>query len=482
MIIKKNILLIFIFIALVSCLQIDSLSYVSTAKSIGWSGAYSSIALGLDAMLFNPAGIYMSEHRFALNLFGSYASRVYSNFLSSDAVIDFLNLAMDGKNLTTYGWIDKNLLYIPDTGVVFGAESSITPLMSFLRFSKFSVALGIQLKSKTSFLVDKDLFITLFKHLDLTKTNTYDIRFYTLNYADVTFSLSSRASFLEKRIPIQGIYTGLTVHLYLPYLLAKSSGLVKIKPILNSSSGFYDNYRIRVKGMASVITFPYLNELFKYASVNISGNDLFADFVGGSDQFSCGVGFDLGVILKFNRFIRLGFSVTDLGFIVLAEQKSIYYDSVFDATSSNTDILNRFRDSFFEELKDEDNVQSGLTEIISSPTAIRAGIAITPFKKELVTIAVDLALSDLNLIAFFGYPIFNVSVGVEFLPGYKWFFVPLRTAFSYNTESNYPSFSFGTGLYLGPVEMEIGVKGLEVLISDWGAKEIIVGADFKFQF
>ena len=116
------------------------------------------------------------------------------------------------------------------------------------------------------------------------------------------------------------------------------------------------------------------------------------------------------------------------------------------------------------------------------PTSIRLGVAFTPFKSEIFMWASDISVTDFNLLLNNGYPNFNISTGIEFKPGYQWFAVPMRLAVSYNTQSNFPTFSGGIGLYLGPVEMEIAMKGLEFFISGWGARDACFGFDFKFEF
>lgn len=500
--ITRKIFLVIYFLLIVSL--VSSFNYYTTAKSISWYGAYTSIAGGLEAMLYNPAGIYMSNHRFAFNIGGSYSIRLYNNSFTSDMIIDFIALSKEGKNLTKYGWTDRILSYIPETGVETGGNISTVLLMTFLRFSNFSFGIGAYQRTTFSFLVDKQLFVTFFKELDLTKTNKYFFRFYLLNYTDITFSLSCRVRFLENKIPIEGIYAGITAHLYFPVLLVKSNGTNIIKPVLNSESGFYDNYIFRIKGNSSIVSNPLANYLFFYTMTSLDATlknydnkkttedvyDYFNTFykrasllIGESGSFPFGIGFDAGFILKFNKIIKAGFSVTDLGFIVLPAPRVFNYDVKVDLNALSLGEFDKnLIDRIVNELDDKDNYSIGETEIISAPTAIRIGAALTPFKGDILTIAADVSLSNLHQISLIGYPSFSFSIGLEFLPGYKWFYVPLRTSFNYNTQANYPTFAFGCGLYFGPVEMEFGIKGLEFLIKDLGAKEVVVGADFKFEF
>ncbi|MBN2545497.1 MAG: hypothetical protein JXB50_06855, partial [Spirochaetes bacterium] len=337
-------------------------------------------------------------------------------------------------------------------------------------------------------------FRTIFQKLDLTKENYYDIKFYALNYIDFNLSLSTRAKFLEKRLPIEKIFTGMSVHFYLPTLYLRSKAATRIGPgKLNTSSGFYDSYDIRMRGDLIAATngsltnsyqtsFDLVSSNFDSDSVQHDSLKYLVEVLNYSNTVAFGLGVDLGFILQFNRFIKLGFAATDVGFMVFPSAGKVNFDVDFELETSNAF---NFFDQFISNLRNDlynEEITRGNIEWIMAPTAFRLGVAVTPFKKNIFTWSTDISISDMNNISLIGYPTFNVSTGIEILPGYNWFAIPLRAAFSYNTQANFPSFSFGIGLYLGPVEMDIGVKGLEALISNFGAKEVCVGADLKFVF
>jgi hypothetical protein len=177
----------------------------------------------------------------------------------------------------------------------------------------------------------------------------------------------------------------------------------------------------------------------------------------------------------------LGFSATDIGFILFPQTGKASLDI---STNLNKESLQNFAVSFKDQVTDEllNNAYAGSADVWMPNTCIRLGVALTPGKKEIFTWATDISISDLNRLLLGGYPSFNVSTGIEVKPGYKWFALPMRLAFNYNSQANVPSFSLGLGIYLGPVEMELAVKGLEILIQEWGAKEVSAGFDFKFEF
>ncbi|MBN2547136.1 MAG: hypothetical protein JXB50_15145, partial [Spirochaetes bacterium] len=164
--------------------NINTLNYITTAESISWYGANTSVSDGLEAMLYNPAGIYLAPARFGLNMLGTYGVRYYNNTFTTAKLIDLYKLSISGKNLTKYGWISDMISYMPDTGYEIGFNYSIGNIMTFIRFTNFSLGLSLQQKFNTSMVMDKNIFRTIFQKLDLTKENYYDIKFYALNYID----------------------------------------------------------------------------------------------------------------------------------------------------------------------------------------------------------------------------------------------------------------------------------------------------------
>ncbi len=475
---RKKILILFIFF--INTFLIFSINYITTAESISWSGAYTSVADGFEAMLYNPAGLDFSKTRYGFNIFGSYGIRFFSNSMTSDQVIKMLLTMQAEENLSDSGVLDKILYFMPETGMTMGLDMSAMNVMTYFKLENFSLGISFIPKSSAYTTIDKGVFNNLFNEIDLTETIDYKTSATIFQYLDFNVVLSKRVTFLEKLIPVEGIYAGLTGHLYFPTLYVKNSARVKMGPgNPNPVTGIIDNYKLNTKGDLVVGSNGLIVGLLRNVPIFNELGHAILDHAG-SPAF--GFGFDAGFLIKFNRFVRMGFAITDLGLIVfpITAKVSIDIDTVI-----GLDNIANFRDEFIDDLIGE-IVESdgtwGNTEIYMPPTAIRLGVALTPFKNEIFMWASDISVSDFNNLLNNGYPTFNISSGIEFNPGYQWFHVPMRLAVCYNTQSNFPSFSAGIGLYLGPVEMEIGIKGLEFLISGWGAREVCAGFDFKFEF
>ena len=474
---KKHFIIILLFSL---TLRVFSLNYITTAESISWNGAYSSVADGFEAMLYNPAGLYYSSTRYGFNIFGSYGVRLYSNSISSDDIIKALLMMQEGKNLTDTGVLSKILLYMPESGMDVGIDLSALNVMTYFKFDKFSLGFSVLPKTSVTATASKGIFNTLFNEIDLTAPLSYNLKGSILQYIDFNTILSTRAKFLEKYIPVDKIFVGLSSHFYYPTAFVKTSSSVQMAPgDPDPSTGFLSGYKLRIKGdlifgsnglvTAAASNSSYLQE---------NGSALIN--YGGSAAF--GLGLDAGFMIEFNKFVRLGFAMTDIGFIVFPQTAKIAIDV---ESEIGLDSLNDFANAITAEIADaiEDaNGAAGGTEWWMPGTAFRVGVAVTPLKKGMLTWATDISLADLNRLLFEGYPTFNFSTGIEFVPSYRWFSVPLRLAFCYNSQANAPSFSTGIGFYFGPVELEFAIKGLEFLISGWGAREVCAGVDLKFEF
>ncbi len=459
-----------------------SLNFVTTAESISWNGAYTSVSDGFESMLYNPAGLYMTNSRFGINILGSAGLRLFSNSITTDNILNLLKSMEAGVNLSSTGILSKMLLYMPDTGAQFGIDASALNFMTYSKINDFSIGVYLIPKTSLSIILDKGIFNAVFNQLDLTKTQSFDSKFVMLQYLDLNTMLSTRAKFLEKALPgVEKIYVGMGFHWYLPTIFVKSESKIDIKSgAPDPVSGAISDYNIRVHGT----TYAGANGLFigilsgiPQNYNNISGLLKY----GGSAAF--GMGFDFGVMLQFNRFVRLGFSFTDIGFIVFPQAALLKLDFNLGL---NSDTFKNFQNTLTKDLRKEisdiKNYKPSQAQWWMPDTALRLGVAVTPFRNDLFIWASDVSLSGFNNMLYGGYPVFNISTGIEYKPGYKWFAVPMRTALSYNTQSNNISLSFGLGLYLGPVEMEIGIKGIEFLFSGIGAKELCAGYDLKFEF
>ncbi|MBP5706209.1 MAG: hypothetical protein J6W76_02910, partial [Spirochaetales bacterium] len=200
----------------------------------------------------------------------------------------------------------------------------------------------------------------------------------------------------------------------------------------------------------------------------------------------------MGTIVQIRKWVRVGFSVTDLGFIAFPQSCEIATGVHADLTIDPTDSANGFSSVQNFSSSIMETFQNSLTSEHATvtttgfmpDTAIRLGVAFTPIVNKFfeITAAADISVTDLNKCINGNVPTFNFATGVEILPRLNWFEFVLRTAFCYNTEGNNPTLSFGTGLHLGALQLEIGVKGVEILFKDWGAKEFMFGLDCKFVF
>ena len=476
---KKIFLIINIFIFFASSLF--SLNYITTAESVSWSGAYTSVADGFEAMLYNPAGLYFTNTKYGINIFGSYGARMYCNSISSADTIAMFKTIQSGKELNTSDILSKMLLYMPETGVDVGLNFSIVGTMTYLKFKNFSLGISVIEKTDITASADKALFQTFFEEQeDLTGTYSYNARGVFLQYIDFNFILSTRAKFLEKIIPVDKIFVGLSTHFYYPTLFMKINSKIELGPgDINFAEGCLDSIALTIEGdLIAAGNGGVIGILRNIPKINEIGSPI----LNYAATPAFGFGWDIGFLIKFNKFVRLGFAATDIGFIVFPQTAKT---SLNIETEIDLDSVEAYPNTLINEtlgaISDSKGVY-GNTEWWMPNTALRLGVAVTPSKKGIFTWATDVALSDLNRLLIKGYPSFNFSTGIEFQPSYRWFAAPIRTAFSYNSQANAASLSFGIGLYFGPVEMEIGIKGIEFLIPVWGAKEVCVGVDLKFEF
>ncbi|MBR6199679.1 MAG: hypothetical protein IKQ61_05380 [Spirochaetales bacterium] len=490
---------ILIFIAVMMGLtHTINATYMTTATSVSWSGAYASIADGLEATLYNPAGVAMSSHKVGLNILGSYSFRFYNNGMSSNDAVRFLQKSSSGENMTDF--FHQLIGYLPSTGFNTGFELSLLNFMSFFKFKHFSLGISVLPKTKIDMTVGKSLFSTLFDKIDLSNTLNMSASMTMLQYFDFNGSISTRVKFLEKALHVDGVYAGISTHVYIPTMFV-SSVFDEISVSQNGVSnklGILD-YKVRMHGKTRAGVMKVIaDNLARYMpakQVDKDGNTTFPDIQGlmeNGGTAGWGLGFDMGAIVQIKRWVRVGFSVTDLGFISFPTAVAVNNDIEVDLTADPTDNKSGFSSysnmpkaimsGFMSSLDTTDHLTE--TTFFMPDTAIRLGVAFTPVLNKFIeiTAAADISVTDLNKCINGNVPTFNFATGVEVLPRVNWFEFVFRTAFCYNTESNIPSFSFGTGLHLGALQMEIGVKGLEALIENWGAKEVTLGLDCKFVF
>ncbi|OHD05956.1 MAG: hypothetical protein A2086_16525 [Spirochaetes bacterium GWD1_27_9] len=473
----KKAILFFMFFGVFNFLY--AINYTTTAASISWNGAYTSAADGFEAMLYNPAGLHLTNRRFGLNVFGSYGFRFYNNTLSTAHIIKMFQKS-DG-NISDI--IAERITGMSDMGLDTGFDISMLNFMLYVKYEKFS--LGFSMIPKTYFTtsIGRTFFSSVFQKLDFSKPISIKITSSFTQYFDFNFIYSTKFDFSKKTKKFDSIYFGVTGHFYLPTLLADLNTEVKIKPGSPNANGITT---FDLQGNGSLMIGGLVPHILNLANLNIPNiglpNDNINKIIRLSETTGFGLGADVGLIFKFNKYIRLGISATDLGFMVIP--KPVKANVNFSQNLDITNLSNFGKDFTDTLLSSLNNITVSTTYAFMPAMAFRLGIAITPVYSDYfdMILAADVSLADLHRTVNGEYPSFNVATGIEFGPKIKWFKLPLRLAVNYNTQVNVASFSFGTGLHLGPVEMEIGVKGLEILFSGWGAKEVIVGADFKFEF
>jgi hypothetical protein len=449
-----------------------SLSFITTAESISWNGAYTSIADGFEAMLYNPAGLYMTDRRFGVNAFGSYGMRFYDNITSSGDILEMIKRTKSDGNISTI--INKYLDSMPGNGFDGGGDMSMFNFMLYMKYADFSLGFSMIPKTYGTFTIDKDLFTSVFKNLNLTQPIEISANGRFMQYLDFNFNLSTRAKFIEKYVNVESIYVGMTGHFYFPTIYINSMNKLSITTGAPDANGIY-TYQMQVTG--DTIVGGFFPPIFKYMSSFSSYGSLFQNDAGAG----FGLGVDLGFIVKFNKIIKIGFSMTDLGFIVFPQAAKLGVNASKNISPYNfTEILN-FYQFIISNLKNSQTKTA--VNALLSPLAFRFGLAYTPLKSlyyEFI-VAADISISDLDRLVYGGYVTFNFSTGIEFAPRYGWFQMPLRITFCYNSQANYPSSSQGIGVYLGPVEMEFGIKGIIDFLL-WGTREMAFGVDFKFEF
>ena len=468
---KKTITL-FIMMLIIN-INIFSANFITTAQSISWSGAYTTVADGFEAMLYNPAGIYKTNKTMGLNIFGSYALRYYNNTFSTDDVIKFFS----GDDVTEL--FRAKLKTLSDLNMNFdmGVELSMFNIMFYKNLKDFGIGVSFIPRTYMTMTFSRSFVDAVFKGIDFNDPIKFTMSTTIMNYLDLNVSLSTRVKFLEKAIPIfDMIYAGMSTHVYLPttfFNLTASGEVYKGSPDPGAFDDIFKNmYPINIRLSGNAQTSGIVNGALA-SSISSFGNKQVDSLFLQKDVYGFGLGFDFGFILVFRKIFNFGFSVTDLGFITFPKAASI---------GLSVDLPIMEASKIMDELDVEANTDSGVTWMPN--TTLRIGASYKPFEKKYFDflIALDLSVSDLYRCLNEGeYATFNFATGAEFRVKVGIVQFPLRFVFSYNTQANVAIFSTGIGLYVGPVEMELAIKGLEALIDGWGAKDIQMGMDFKFE-
>lgn len=480
------ILIIYVYITFSSY----SIYYTNTAESIAWNGAYTSVSEGFEAMLYNPAGLFLTNKSFGLIPFvGSLGLRYYVNSFSTDEVMNIFY--QENRDISAY--LNQKFLNMDAYNINFetGINFNLFNFMIYKKLKNFSVGFSFIPRMYLKVNIHRNLFKIFLQGFDLDDGEEFYIKLNLAQYFDAVCSLSSRVGFLEKRMPFfEEIYAGMSLHFYLPVIFASFTGNGSI--VKNEPQNLFGilSYTAHAKGDLTTggILQSTVSDLF-YKRINFDlfpnstlDNQIYETIMSNGGSSGFGFGLDFGTIVVVNKLFSFGLSFTDIGFILYPRASNIDVDFSFEVDPYS--LMNGEK-----QLPDSMKLSLGETTdrvfAVMPNASIRTGAVFSPLKNNYcdIIIAGDLALSDMNKLFYGEYPAFNFSMGVEINPKIRPIFqFPIRTGFNFNTESLNFSFSFGLGFYIGAVEFDIGIKGLEILVEGWGAKDIEIGIDLKYEF
>jgi hypothetical protein len=351
-------------------------------------------------------------------------------------------------------------------------------LFKFFFHTKYcSLGFSDTLKMRGRAFLGDDLFATVFDEINLNKHSIGTIGADVMAYNDFNTSFSMYLWMLERKTPLRGFYVGGGVHWYTPIIHASASlsgnikkgHLSKLDNIAQADTRLY-TYDLELDGkvhLASPITLGW-------SALGLPLTDGFG--------IPFGLGFDLGGIVDFNKWVRAGFSVTDLGFMVCPATK-------FDVEVDNNIDLANFENIGNEFSKIGDTFSKGGksgSEAVLAPLAMRLGATVTPYSNNWIELECPLnfTITDFDLISLGFLPTFGFSTGVEFTLKAGFFQLPLWTSIGYFTSSGV-SIGFGGGLHIGACHLDLGIRGLESLMappsdSAWG-RDVAFALQMSFQ-
>lgn len=452
--------------------------YNDSARSTAMSGAHSAATYdGFEAMLYNPAGLAGGQDRFGLHIMGTLGMNLYANSFNLTSVVEVMEQLQSGKsNIESFisGMREQNLF----TGAQAGLTMNYNLFKFFFRTKYFSLGFSDTLKIRGRMFLGDDLFSTMFDKIDLSKKRSFgtvgaDLMFY--NDLNTTFSMY--LWMLERKTPFRGFYVGGGVHWYTPIAHASAAfsgklgrGSLGSKLDVSQVDANLYTYDLELDGKVSLAS-----------PVSYCWSDLNIPFDNGFG-IPFGLGFDLGIIIDFNKWVRAGFSVTDLGFMAspatkFEVSKDIKLDlqNIGNITSEFSDISNAFSGG-----------GKGTSEAVLAPLAMRLGATATPYSNRFIDLECPLnfTVTDFDLIALGFLPTFGFSTGVEFTVKLGAFHIPLWTSIGYFTSSGV-SLGFGGGLHVGVWHLDFGLRGVEALMapagnSAWG-RDVAFAVQMSFK-
>lgn len=435
--------------------------YNDSARSTAMNGAHSAATYdGFEAMLYNPAGLAGGQDRFGLHIMGTLGMNLYANSFNLTTAVEMMEQLQAGNgNIEHFisGMREQSLF----TGTQAGLAMNYNLFKFFFRTKYFSLGISDTLKIRGRMFLGDGLFSTLFEEIDLSKKRSFgtvgaDLMFY--NDLNTTFSMY--LWMLERKTPFRGFYVGGGVHWYTPIAHASAAfsgklgkGSLGSKLDVSQVDANLYTYDLELDGkvcLASPIAYCWSNLNVPLAN-------------GFGVPF--GLGFDLGLIIDFNKWVRAGFSVTDLGFMASPATK---FEVSKDVKLDLQDMANI--GSEFSDIADTfSGGGKGTSEAVLAPLAMRLGATATPYSNRFIDLECPLnfTVTDFDLIALGFLPTFGFSTGVEFTVKLGVLHMPLWTSIGYFTSSGV-SLGFGGGLHVGVWHLDFGLRGIEALMAPAG--------------
>lgn len=456
--------------------------YSDSARSLAMNGSHSAASLdGFEAMMFNPAGLAAGKSSFGLNILGTLGLNVYSNSFDLITAVEIMEQLQAG-NGNIEPFIDNMRKQNLNTGIQAGLQMNYNLFKFFSQTKYFSFGFSDTLKMRARMFVGDDLFATVFDKIDLNgKQSLGTIGADLFLYNDFSTTFSMYLWMLERKTPFRGFYVGGGIHHYTPIAHASANFSGKLgKGSLDSKVDVDDvnanlyKYDLDLDGKVNIAS-PAALCWDKF------GVPVIQDLKNGTG-IPFGLGFDLGLIIDFNKWVRAGFSVTDLGFM-MAPSTEVGIDRTISIDVQN---MGSVGDEFSKLVDDFKAGGVGGTEVVMAPLAMRLGATVTPYSNRFIELEcpVTFTVTDFDLITLGFLPTFGVSGGVEFTVNAGIFSMPLWTSIGYFTSSGV-SIATGGGLHLGVCHFDLGVRGLESLMvttgnSAWG-KDVAFTIQMSFQ-
>ena len=452
--------------------------YNDSARSTAMSGAHSAATYdGFEAMLYNPAGLAGGQDRFGLHIMGTLGMNLYANSFNLTTAVEMMEQLQAGNgNIEHFisGMREQSLF----TGVQAGLAMNYNLFKFFFRTKYFSLGFSDTLKIRGRMFLGDGLFSTLFEEMDISgKCDFGTVGADLMAYNDLNTTFSMYLWMLERKTPFRGFYVGGGVHWYTPIVHASATfsgnlgkGSLGSKLDVSQVDANLYTYDLELDGkvsLASPITYCW-------SDLNVPLKNGFG--------IPFGLGFDLGIIIDFNKWVRAGFSVTDLGFMASPATK---FEISKDVKLDLQDMANI--GSEFSDIADTfSGGGKGTSEAVLAPLAMRLGATATPYSNRFIDLECPLnfTVTDFDLIALGFLPTFGFSTGVEFTVKLGVLHMPLWTSIGYFTSSGV-SLGFGGGLHVGVWHLDFGLRGIEALMapagnSAWG-RDVAFAVQMSFK-